>query len=78
MSERLAEIKITKSILLIPERVIWKYIPASEIEAGIGRGKARKRGLRAEQYEKSRIYPTEEDINGSRRAFNKNESEDET
>lgn len=50
--ERLAEIKITKSTLLIPERVIWKYLPSSEIEAGIARGKGFKRTQRAERYEK--------------------------
>jgi hypothetical protein len=46
--ERLAEIRITKSILLIPERILWKYLPASEITAGIGRGKAYKRALACE------------------------------
>ena len=52
--ERLAEIKITKSILLIPERILWKYLPASEIEAGIGRGKGYKRSLRVEKFENGR------------------------
>jgi hypothetical protein len=41
--ERLAEIRLTKSILLIPEKVIWKYIPIYELEAGIKRGKLYKR-----------------------------------
>lgn len=76
--ERLAEIRITKSLLLIPERILWKYLPASELEAGIGRGKAYKRAVRVEQYEKSKIYPTQENINGNRglTALNKNESEE--
>lgn len=46
--ERLAEIKITKSLLLIPERILWKYLPACEIEAGIKRGKGYKRALACE------------------------------
>lgn len=43
MSERMAEVKVTKSLLLIPERVLWQYLPAQEIEAGIRRGKGLKR-----------------------------------
>jgi len=52
--ERMVEIRITKSILLIPERVLWKYIPADELEAGIKRGKTFKRAERAERWKKSR------------------------
>lgn len=47
--ERLAEIKITKSILLIPERVLWRYLPANELEAGIRRGKAYRRATACER-----------------------------
>lgn len=47
--ERLAEIKVTKSILLIPERVLWQYLPPSEIEAGIRRGKGFKRAMAVEK-----------------------------
>lgn len=47
--ERLVEIRVTKSLLLIPERVLWKYLPVSEIEAGIERGKAYKRAVAAEK-----------------------------
>ncbi len=46
--ERLAEIRLTKSILLIPEKVLWKYLPASELEAGIRRGKGYKRAMACE------------------------------
>jgi hypothetical protein len=60
--ERLAEIRLTKSILLIPERVIWKYLPPSELEAGIKRGKAKKRCDRVERFEQSKIYPTYNDL----------------
>lgn len=54
MSERFAEIRVTKSLLLIPERILWQYLPASEIEEGIRRGKGYKRSLRVEEYEKSK------------------------
>lgn len=47
--ERLAEIKITKSVLLVPERILWKYLPASEIEEGIRRGKGYRRSLQTEK-----------------------------
>lgn len=49
-----------------------------EAEKALCRGKGYKRALRAEQYEQSKIYPTQEDINGNEglRAFNKNESEE--
>lgn len=47
--ERMAEIKITKSLLLIPERILWKYLPANEIEAGIKRGKGYKRTIAVEK-----------------------------
>ena len=51
MAERLAEIRITKSILLIPEKIIWKYIPADELAEGIRRGKQFKRQQRVLDYE---------------------------
>jgi len=51
MSERFAFIRLTKSVLLIPEQVIWKYLPASEIEQGIRRGKGYRRSERVAQYE---------------------------
>lgn len=54
MAKRFAEIRITKSVLLIPERVLWKYIPACEIEEGIKRGKGFKRAQRVERYEQSK------------------------
>ena len=47
--ERFAEIRITKSILLIPERILWKYLPADEITEGIKRGKGYKRVLACER-----------------------------
>lgn len=47
--ERLARIHVTKSILLIPERILWQYLPASEIEAGIERGKGYKRAVSVEK-----------------------------
>lgn len=37
--ERLAKIILSNSILLIPERILWKYLPASEIKTGMARGK---------------------------------------
>lgn len=76
--ERMAQIKVTKSILLIPEKVLWQYLPSGEIAAGIRRGKGYKRSQRVAEYERSRIYPTHEDINGNEglRAFYKNESEE--
>lgn len=49
--ERLAEIRLTKSILLIPEKILWRYLPVNEIEAGISRGKAYRRGQRVEEFE---------------------------
>jgi hypothetical protein len=52
--ERLAEIRLTKSILLIPEKVLWTYLPVSEIEEGIKRGKGYKRGLQAEKRQKGK------------------------
>lgn len=54
MGERLAFIRLTKSVLLIPEQVLWKHIPANEIEAGIRRGKGWKRSNRVDQYEAKR------------------------
>ncbi|MGI6588029.1 MAG: hypothetical protein ACOX2N_04460 [Peptococcia bacterium] len=60
--ERLAEIKLTKSLLLIPERVLWKHLPVEEIEKGMLRGKAHKRGLRIEGFEnreRQRAYAAE-------------------
>lgn len=53
--ERLAEIRLTKSILLVPERILWKYLPPDEIEAGIGRGKAYKRGQRIRDFEERSV-----------------------
>lgn len=49
--ERLAEIRLTKAILLVPERVLWKYLPPEEIELGISRGKAYRRGERTRDFE---------------------------
>ena len=60
--ERLVELKLTKSILLIPERILWKYLPVEQIELAILRGKAHKRGLRVEgfeQRERQRTYAAE-------------------
>ena len=49
--ERMAEIKLTKSVLFIPERILWQYIPPEEIEEGIRRGKQFKRQQRVLDYE---------------------------
>lgn len=44
--ERMAYIKLSsKCTLVLPERVLWKYLPPPELEAAIKRGKAYKRTL---------------------------------
>lgn len=53
--ERLAEIRLTKSLLLIPERVLWRYLPPEEIELGISRGKAFRRGERIRDFEERSV-----------------------
>ncbi len=40
--KRLAEIRLESEILLIPEKVLWRYLPIQEIEKGIRRGKESK------------------------------------
>lgn len=57
-------IPLTKCILILYEDEIYKYMDAKMLTLAIRRGKRYKRMLRIEQYEKSRIYPTDEDING--------------
>jgi len=47
--ERLAMIVLSSSILLIPERVLWKYLPGCEIEAGRIRGKAYAKLIKAKK-----------------------------
>ena len=49
--ERLAEIKFTKNIILVSERILLKYLPPEEIDVGISRGKAYLRGQRVEGFE---------------------------
>ena len=40
---KLAEIKITKAVLCIPEAELMKYLPAEMVKEGLRRGKAIKR-----------------------------------
>ena len=54
MSERYAYVRLTKSLLLIPEKLIWKHIPAEELKKAIARGKGYKRSIRVEDYENER------------------------
>lgn len=40
---KLAEVKITKAILYIPEAELMKHLPAEMVKEGLKRGKAIKR-----------------------------------
>ena len=40
---KLAEIKITKAVLYIPEAELMKHLPAEVVKEGLKRGKAIKR-----------------------------------
>jgi hypothetical protein len=40
---KLAEIKITKAVLYIPEAELMKHLPAEMVKEGLKRGKAIKR-----------------------------------
>jgi len=53
---KLAEIKITKAVLYIPEAELMKHLPAEVIKEGLRRGKAFKRSQeRARRAEKQAV-----------------------
>lgn len=52
---KMVEIKMTKCLLLIPETLIWNYIPQGELKAGIERGKRRLRGEAVGEREAAKV-----------------------
>ena len=53
---KLAEIKITKAVLYIPEAELMKHLPAEMVKEGLKRGKAIKRSReRARRAEKQAV-----------------------
>lgn len=54
MMDKMVEVKLTKCLLILPEKVIWKSISPAELAAGIRRGKQRIRGINATAREREK------------------------